>query len=91
MIAELRAAGHEIAVADLGGGLGSALRPGPAADRPAPDDYGAMVRRIAGGWGVRLVFEPGRLIVGNAGVLLTRVIRVKPGVPPSLPDRRRRR
>jgi diaminopimelate decarboxylase len=38
-----------------------------------------MVRRIAGGWNVRLVFEPGRLIVGNAGVLLSRVIRVKPG------------
>jgi diaminopimelate decarboxylase len=38
-----------------------------------------MVRRIAGGWNARLVFEPGRLIVGNAGVLLSRVIRVKPG------------
>ena len=38
-----------------------------------------MVCRIAGGWNARLVFEPGRLIVGNAGVLLTRVIRIKPG------------
>jgi diaminopimelate decarboxylase len=47
---------------------------------PSPDAYGAMIRRVAGGWGVRLAFEPGRLIVGNAGVLLTRVIRVKPGV-----------
>jgi diaminopimelate decarboxylase len=38
-----------------------------------------MVRRVTDGWNVRLVFEPGRLIVGNAGVLLSRVIRVKPG------------
>jgi diaminopimelate decarboxylase len=38
-----------------------------------------MVRRIASGWDARLVFEPGRLLVGNAGILLTRVIRVKPG------------
>src|SRR3546814_3406478 len=39
-----------------------------------------MVRRVTEGWDVRLIFEPGRLIVGNAGVLLTRVIRVKPGL-----------
>jgi diaminopimelate decarboxylase len=38
-----------------------------------------MVRRMTDGWNARLVFEPGRLIVGNAGVLLSRVIRVKPG------------
>jgi diaminopimelate decarboxylase len=38
-----------------------------------------MVRQVTEGWDVRLIFEPGRLIVGNAGVLLTRVIRVKPG------------
>ena len=38
-----------------------------------------MVRRVTEGWNARLVFEPGRLIVGNAGVLLSRVIRVKPG------------
>jgi diaminopimelate decarboxylase len=38
-----------------------------------------MVTRVTGDWGVRLIFEPGRLIVGNAGVLLTEVIRVKPG------------
>jgi diaminopimelate decarboxylase len=78
LIGELRAAGHVISVADLGGGLGvpyDPLHPPP----PSPDDYGAMVRRIAGGWNARLVFEPGRLIVGNAGVLLSRVIRVKPG------------
>ena len=78
LIAELRAAGHRIEVADLGGGLGVPYNPSLPAP-PSPDEYGAMVSRIAGGWDVRLVFEPGRLLVGNAGVLLTRVIRVKPG------------
>jgi diaminopimelate decarboxylase len=38
-----------------------------------------MVRRVTEGWEARLVFEPGRLIMGNAGILLTRLIRVKPG------------
>jgi diaminopimelate decarboxylase len=38
-----------------------------------------MVARVTKGWNVRLVFEPGRMIVGNAGILLTRVIRVKQG------------
>jgi diaminopimelate decarboxylase len=78
LIAELRAAGHDISVADLGGGLGVPYDPGQPAP-PSPADYGAMVKRVAGGWKVRLVFEPGRLIVANAGVLLSRVIRVKPG------------
>jgi diaminopimelate decarboxylase len=79
LITELRSGGQDIRVADLGGGLGVPYDPEQPAP-PSPDEYGAMVRRIAGGWGVRLVFEPGRLIVGNAGVLLARVIRVKPGI-----------
>jgi diaminopimelate decarboxylase len=78
LIGALRQAGHQIAVADLGGGLGVPYDP-VLAPPPSPADYGAMVRRIAGDWQLRLVFEPGRLIVGNAGVLLSRVIRVKPG------------
>ena len=78
LIGELRAAGHAISVADLGGGLGVPYDPGQPAP-PSPADYGAMVQRIAGGWNARLVFEPGRLIMGNAGVLLSRVIRLKPG------------
>ena len=81
LIKRLRAEGHDIRNADLGGGLGVAHDPALPAP-PSPADYGAMVSRVAGDWGVRLIFEPGRLIVGNAGVLLTRVIRVKPG-----PDR----
>jgi len=78
LIGELRAAGHAISVADLGGGLGVPYDPGQPPP-PSPADYGAMVKRVAGDWNVRLVFEPGRLIVANAGVLLSRVIRVKPG------------
>ena len=78
LITELRKAGHAISVADLGGGLAVPYDPDQPRP-PTPEDYGAMVRRIAGGWNARLVFEPGRLIVGNAGVLLSRVIRVKPG------------
>lgn len=78
LIEDLRAAGHHIRVADLGGGLGVPYDPGQPPP-PSPADYGAMVKRIAAGWNVRLVFEPGRLIVANAGVLLSRVIRVKPG------------
>ena len=78
LIGELRGAGHDIKVADLGGGLGVPYDPALPLP-PSPADYGAMVVRVAGGWNVRLVFEPGRLIVGNAGVLLSRVIRMKPG------------
>lgn len=78
LIVELRADGHDIRVADLGGGLGVPYDPDQPPP-PSPADYGAMVCRIAGNWNARLVFEPGRLIVGNAGVLLSRVIRVKPG------------
>jgi diaminopimelate decarboxylase len=77
LVGELRGAGYAISHVDLGGGLGIAYRP---TDTPVgPEAYGAMVARVTRGWGVTLMFEPGRLIVGNAGVLLTSVIRVKPG------------
>ena len=88
LVGRLRDAGHEIRVADLGGGLGVPYDPA-LAPPPSPADYGAMVRRVTAGWDVRLVFEPGRLIVGNAGVLLSRVIRVKPGAAHPFVDRRR--
>jgi diaminopimelate decarboxylase len=78
LIGELRGSGHDIRVADLGGGLGVPYDP-IHEPPPTPAEYGSMVRRITSGWNVRLVFEPGRLIVGNAGVLLSRVIRIKPG------------
>ncbi len=77
LVADLRAAGQTITHVDLGGGLGIAYRPD---DTPqSPQAYGDMVARVTRGWDVRLMFEPGRMIAGNAGVLLTRVIRVKPG------------
>ena len=79
LIMLLRAAGHRIAVADLGGGLGVPYDHAQMPP-PSPQAYGEMVKAVTKDWDVRLVFEPGRLIVANAGVLLTRVIRVKPGV-----------
>ncbi len=80
LIADLRAAGHVIRLADLGGGLGVPYDRGMPLP-PTPEAYGAMVKAITRGWDVRLMFEPGRLIVANAGVLLSRVIRIKPGFP----------
>ena len=78
LIAEVRAAGHEVDRADLGGGLGVRYRPDDVV--PWPDELGAMVARVTQGWEVELMFEPGRVIAGNAGVLLTQVVWVKPGV-----------
>ena len=75
LIAELRAAGCTVSHADLGGGLGVPYR--KSDDFPSPGEYGAMVARVTRGWDVRLMFEPGRVIAGNAGVLLTRVVRSK--------------
>jgi len=78
LVAELRGAGHRITRVDLGGGLGVPYKAGDVL--PSPADYGAMVARATAGWDVELMFEPGRVIAGNAGVLLTEVIWVKPGV-----------
>ena len=77
VIAALRASGHTISHADLGGGLGVPYKAGEVT--PSPADYGAMIARVTKGWQVRLMFEPGRVISGNAGILLTRVVRVKRG------------
>jgi len=78
LVTELRAAGYVIDRVDLGGGLGVPYERDKVPPNPA--DYGAMVERVTRGWDVTLMFEPGRVIVGNAGVLLTRVIWVKPGI-----------
>ena len=77
-VSELRAAGHAIDRVDLGGGLGVPYQRDQVP--PEPAEYGRMVERVTRGWDVTLMFEPGRVIVGNAGVLVTRVIWVKPGV-----------
>ena len=78
LIKALRAQGRRIVTADLGGGLGVPYNPAVPSP-PLPAEYGAMVREVTARWDVRLIFEPGRVIVGNAGVMLTRVIRVKEG------------
>ena len=78
-VQQLRADGHTIDHIDLGGGLGIPYR---ATDDPAayhPDRYAEIVRRHAGKLGCKLVFEPGRLLVGNAGILVTEVVYVKHG------------
>jgi diaminopimelate decarboxylase len=75
LIAELRGMGCAVTHADLGGGLGVPYRKDD--QFPSPAEYGAMVARATRDWDVRLLFEPGRVIAGTAGVLLTRVIRSK--------------
>jgi diaminopimelate decarboxylase len=77
-VAVLRADGHAITHLDLGGGLGIPYREDNAPP-PDPDAYAAVVKRATRGLGCRLIFEPGRLIVGNAGILVTRVLYVKCG------------
>ena len=78
LAATLRAQGNPVERIDLGGGLGIPYRAGDPAP-PTPADYGALVARATRGWGVRLLFEPGRMIVGNAGILVARVIGIKDG------------
>jgi diaminopimelate decarboxylase len=77
-VAVLRADGHDISHLDLGGGLGIPYREDNEPP-PDPDAYAAVVKRATRGLGCRLIFEPGRLIVGNAGILVTRVLYVKHG------------
>ncbi len=74
----LRADGHTISHVDLGGGLGIPYRDDNEPP-PNPDAYAAVVKRATRGLGCQLIFEPGRLIVGNAGILVTRVLYVKAG------------
>lgn len=64
---------------DLGGGLGIPYREGEDPDAYHPERYAEVVKKHANSLGCTLVFEPGRLIVGNAGILVTRVIYVKDG------------
>lgn len=75
LVQQIRGAGGTVTHVDLGGGLGVPYRAGEV--MPSPADYGHMVARVTKGWDVTLMFEPGRVIAGNAGVLLTRVVRVK--------------
>ena len=74
----LRADGHTISHVDLGGGLGIPYRDDNDLP-PLPDAYAAVVKQATRDLGCRLIFEPGRLIVGNAGILVMRVLFVKHG------------
>jgi diaminopimelate decarboxylase len=74
----LRGDGHAISHVDLGGGLGIPYREDNEPP-PHPDAYAAMVKRATRDLGCTLIFEPGRLIVGNAGILVTRVLYLKRG------------
>jgi len=77
-VRELRADGHTISHVDLGGGLGIPYRED---NEPPPDPsaYAQVVKRATRGLDCKLIFEPGRLIVGNAGILVTRVLYLKRG------------
>ena len=78
LTAQLRADGHEITRLDLGGGLGIPYERSNSAP-PLPMEYGAMVKRVLGHLDVEIEIEPGRLIAGNAGIMVSRVIYVKSG------------
>jgi diaminopimelate decarboxylase len=78
LAADLKARGHNIRHLDLGGGLGVPYR-GTNDVPPHPDEYAAMVKRTLGHLGLKFVLEPGRMIIGNAGILVSRVIYVKRG------------
>ena len=78
LVRDLRAAGHDIRHVDVGGGLGIPYHLDEAAP-PDPMAYAAVVKKHVAPLGVSLVLEPGRLIVGNAGILVTRVEYVKQG------------
>lgn len=73
LVEDLRAAGHAITTLDIGGGLGVPYHEDDSAP-PLPASYGALIKRIFSGLDVELILEPGRLIVGNAGILVSRII-----------------
>ncbi len=76
LVQQLREDGHAITHVDFGGGLGVPYR-GTNDVPPHPDEYAAIVRETLGHLDCKFVMEPGRMIAGNAGILVTRVIHVK--------------
>ena len=76
----LRAAGHDIARIDVGGGLGIPYKQGD--EPPPPSAYAAMIAEVSADLGVQVILEPGRVIAGNAGVMLTTALYEK-----TAPDR----
>ncbi|HET7155367.1 MAG TPA: diaminopimelate decarboxylase [Hyphomicrobiaceae bacterium] len=78
LVGELRRAGHAIEHLDMGGGLGVPYHSGNDIP-PSPQAYADVVRATVGDLGLKIALEPGRMIVANAGVLVSRVIYAKPG------------
>lgn len=76
LVDRLGAEGIVLEHIDLGGGIGIRYRDEDIVD---PAEYAAAIRRLRGNRSIKLLFEPGRMLVGNAGVLLTRVLYLKPG------------
>lgn len=76
LVLSLRSEGISVRRLDLGGGLGIPYDDQPP---PTPADYAGVIRETLGDLGCRLVLEPGRMLVGNAGILVSRVIYVKEG------------
>ncbi len=74
----LRSDGHEIKRLDLGGGLGIPYGSKDGSP-PTPKEYGQMIKRVLGHLNCEIEIEPGRLLVGNAGLLVSKVIYVKKG------------
>lgn len=75
----LRDDGHTIEHIDLGGGLGIPYQEGDDPDRYHPEKYAAIVKQRTRDLGCKLIFEPGRLLAGNAGILVSKVIYIKEG------------
>lgn len=78
LIKRLRAAGHVISSFDIGGGLGIPYG-NNAVVPPLPSEYAALVKKLTADMDVEMIFEPGRMIAGNSGVLLSEVLYVKRG------------
>lgn len=76
LVMELRAEGHDIRRVDVGGGLGIPYHPDDP-EPPHPDRYAELVGRLIGPLDCQIVLEPGRLIVGNAGIMVSKVVYVK--------------
>ena len=78
-VGALRGDGHHIEHIDLGGGLGIPYRDGEDPQSYHPEKYAAIVKQRTRDLGCKLIFEPGRLLAGNAGILVSKVIYVKQG------------
>ena len=78
LVKRLRASGHTIDHIDLGGGLGIPYDPSEETP-PSPGLYGAMIKQVLGDMDCSIILEPGRLIAGNAGILLSELLYVKQG------------